>query len=184
LAERDAEPEERLLIEAARREPARFAELYERHFHRVYAFIARRVHNRDEVQDLTADVFHQALANLGRFEWRGAPFATWLFRIAANAIADRGRRAAVRQQVAPPDLVADLPDPMLNPSDEKDELLRLAGFVGALPNDQRLVIELRFLEQKSIRLIAEKLGKTEGAVKQLQFRAIKTLRAQMGITNV
>jgi len=55
----------------------------------VYAFIARRIRNREEAQDLTSDVFHQALANLGRFEWRGVPFAAWLFRIAANVIAKK-----------------------------------------------------------------------------------------------
>ncbi len=85
---------ERNLIEAAQRDPACFAELYENNFERVYAFIARRVGDRDQAQDLTADVFHSALKNLSRFEWRGAPFAAWLFRIAANAIADRGKRAA------------------------------------------------------------------------------------------
>src|SRR5262245_43964649 len=85
---------ERLLIEAAQRDPSRFAELYESHFERVYAYIVRRVRDRDEAQDITAEVFHQALANIGRFEWRGVPFAGWLFRIAANAIIDRAKRAA------------------------------------------------------------------------------------------
>src|SRR5580692_4770839 len=77
---------ERSLIEAAQRDPACFAQLYEDNFERVYAYIARRVRDRDQAQDLTADVFHSALKNLSRFEWRGAPFAAWLFRIAANAM--------------------------------------------------------------------------------------------------
>src|SRR5271168_3810331 len=85
---------ERALIEAAQRDRSRFADLYEANFERVYAYIARRVRDRDQAQDLTADVFHSALKNLSRFEWRGAPFAAWLFRIAANAIASRGKRAA------------------------------------------------------------------------------------------
>src|SRR5207302_9360726 len=86
--------EERLVVEAAQKDPRRFAQLYENNFERVYAFIVRRVRDRDQAQDLTADVFHQALANLSRFEWRGVPFAAWLFRIASNAIVDRARRAA------------------------------------------------------------------------------------------
>ena len=85
--------EERLLVEAAQKDPARFAELYELNFERVYGFIARRVGDRDAAEDLTSEVFHKALANLRRFEWRGAPFAAWLLRIAANAITDRGQRA-------------------------------------------------------------------------------------------
>src|SRR5262249_60796742 len=63
-------------------------------FHRVYAFIARRVRDRGEVEDLTAEVFHQALSNIRRFEWRGVPFAAWLLRIAANLLADRWQRAS------------------------------------------------------------------------------------------
>src|ERR671922_120532 len=86
--------DERLLVEAAQADPRRFAALYERHFDRVYAFIARRAGGRAEAEDLTAEVFHQALANLDRFEWRGIPFVVWLLRIARNAVADRWQRAA------------------------------------------------------------------------------------------
>ena len=87
------EADERLLIEAAQQDPARFAELYEINFERVYAYVVRRVGNRTETEDLTSEVFHQALANLKRFEWRGIPFAAWLFRIAANLISDRWQRS-------------------------------------------------------------------------------------------
>lgn len=80
------------MIEAAQKEPSRFAELYELHFERVYAYIARRVRERSAAEELTSHVFHQALANIGKFKWRGAPFASWLFRIAANSIADRAQR--------------------------------------------------------------------------------------------
>src|SRR5947199_4338636 len=96
------EEAERLLIEAAQRDRSRFAELYEDNFERVYAFIARRVRDRDEAEDLTSEVFHQALANLARFEWR-VPFAAWLFRIAANAIVDRAKRAAKEYDLPAPD---------------------------------------------------------------------------------
>src|SRR5216684_8086500 len=94
LKARENSSDERLLIEAAQRDPHRFAEIYELNFARVYAFIARRVHNREEAEDLTSDVFHQALANLQRFEWRGAPFAAWLYRMAANAVADHYQEKA------------------------------------------------------------------------------------------
>src|SRR3981081_3845021 len=93
------EGDERLLIEAAQKDPARFAELYENNFERVYAYVVRRVRNRAETEDLTSEVFHQALSHLGRFEWRGIPFAAWLFRIAANLISDRGQRAS-RETIA------------------------------------------------------------------------------------
>ena len=86
--------EERLLIEAAKADPRRSFELYERNFDRVYAFVARRAADRAEAEGLTSEVFHQALAHLGRFEWRGIPFAAWLLQIARNAVADRWNRAA------------------------------------------------------------------------------------------
>src|SRR6185503_13357188 len=81
--------DERLLVEAARTDPSRFAELYEAHFERIYAYVARRVRDRHAAEDITSEVFQQALANISRYEWRGAPFSAWLYRIAANAIADR-----------------------------------------------------------------------------------------------
>ena len=87
------EADERLLIEAAQNDPARFADLYEINFERVYAYIVKRVQDRVETEDLTAEVFHQALSNIKRFEWRGIPFAAWLFRIAANLISDRWQRS-------------------------------------------------------------------------------------------
>ena len=88
-----AEPDERLLIEAAQRDPRRFIDLYENNFDRVYAYVSLRVRDRSEAQDLTSEVFHHALENLARFEWRGVPFAAWLLRIAANATTDRWQRA-------------------------------------------------------------------------------------------
>ena len=170
---------ERGLIEAAQRDPACFADLYENNFERVYAFIARRVHDRDQAEDLTADVFHSALKNLSRFEWRGAPFAAWLFRIAANAIAERGKRAAKLESIKSRELHE------MDPSDEGDlaeveHRARLFKLVEKLPADQRRVITMRFAHQKSIAEIAKDIGRSEGAIKQLQFRGLQTLRTMVG----
>src|ERR1700683_1133675 len=88
--------EERLLVEAAQKDTARFAELYENNFERGYAFVARRVSDRDAAEDLTSEVFHKALANLQRFEWRGAPFAAWLFMGSVKASCGRARTASKR----------------------------------------------------------------------------------------
>jgi len=168
--------EERLLVEAAQKDPSRFGELYENNFERVYAFIARRVRDRDVVEDLTSDVFHKALSNLGRFEWRGVPFAAWLFRIAANVIVDRSSRAAKE--------LSSIDDPAEPPSDtgpeEIENRAQLFRLVDRLPAGQRRAIVMRFAEQKSIREIAHELERTEGAVKQLQFRGLQTLRAKVG----
>jgi RNA polymerase sigma-70 factor (ECF subfamily) len=169
--------DERLLIAAAQKDPARFTELYEENFERVYAFVARRLRNRDDAEDVTAEVFRDALANLQRFEWRGAPFAAWLYRIASNAIADRWQRVAKEQGTA---LADDPPDDSAQANPE--EIERRAGLfrlVATLPGDQRRVIEMRFAEGKSIAEIAREIGRTDGAVKQLQFRAVQSLRASI-----
>lgn len=172
------EADERLLIEAAQRDPGLFAELYENNFERVYAYVVRRVRDRSEAEDVTSEVFQQALANLPQFEWRGVPFVAWLYRIAANAIADRWQRAAREQGNPAPDSLPDYPDEGATQQIEKRAMLY--GLVKGLPADQRAVILQRFIEQRSIREIAQGLRRTEGAVKQLQFRALKTLRARMG----
>lgn len=171
--------DERLAIAAAQRNPARFDELYEANFERVYAYVARRVRDRDAACDVTAEVFHRALANLARFEWRGVPFVAWLLRIAAHAIVDRAARVAREERVAGE---PDLPDvdaiPALDLADA-EERAHLFRCVDALPSDQSRVIMLRFAEDRSIREIAATLGRSEGAVKQLQFRGLQALRVRL-----
>ena len=165
---------ERHLIEAAQRDPKCFAELYEANFNRVYAFVARRVATRDEAEDLTAEVFHQALASLRGFEWQGTPFAAWILGIASHLVAKGWQRAA-RQ----PELAAVEPD-SIGVTEQTERQAMFAQLVDRLPEDQRLVIRRRFVDQHSIREIARELGRSEGAVKQLQFRAVESLRNQMG----
>ena len=168
------ESEERLLIEAAQKDPSRFAELYEQNFHRVYAYVARRVRDRAETQDLTAHVFQQALANLGKFKWKGSPFAAWLYRIASNAIADQAKRKmreSSEHSASASSTATDL--------EEIERRARLFSAVDKLPEDQRRVIVLRFADEKSIREIAAELGRSEGAVKQLQFRGLENLRNRL-----
>jgi len=196
--------DERLLIEAAQGDRARFADIYEEYFELVYAYVARRVSDRLTAEDLTSDVFHKALANLPRFKWTGAPFASWLFRIASNLIADRAKRAArasetsldqsdaaergssptVREGAATPLLTrgllprsaAGLAETQQSGLEDAERCAVLFRLVDALPDDQRRVVALRFAEEKSIKQIAAELGRSEGAVKQLQLRALENLR--------
>jgi len=167
--------DDRLLLEAAQKDPRRFADLYELNFERVYAFIVSRIRDRDTAEDLTSDVFHKALANISRFEWRGVPFSAWILRIAANAIADRSKREA-REILSG----EDPPEPSVEiDMTAVEHRARLFSLVTQLPADQRQVIVARFVKQRSIREIAQQLGRSEGAVKQLQFRALEKLRSQM-----
>jgi RNA polymerase sigma-70 factor (ECF subfamily) len=172
------EAKERLLVEAAQKDPSRFAELYEANFERVYAYIVKRVRERHIAEDLTSDVFHKALAHLPNFDWRGIPFGAWLLRIASNVVTDQWRRSAKEVLVDNPPEVSVEASAEVNLQDI-DDRARLFRMVDQLPAEQRRVIGMRFAEGKSIREIATEIGKTEGAVKQLQYRGLEALRAEL-----
>jgi RNA polymerase sigma-70 factor (ECF subfamily) len=172
--------DERLLVEAAQRDPSRFAELYERHFERVYAYVVHRVRDRDAAEDVTSEVFHKALAGLRQYQWRGAPFGAWLIRIASNAVVDRSRRTA-REAIDSdrlPESASAEPD-----TTHVDRWAHVFRLVEQLPADQRTVIVERYVEERSIREVAARLRKSEGAIKQLQLRALQTLRTRMEAAN-
>ena len=166
------EHDERTQVDAAQRDPSRFVDLYEQNFYRVYAYIVRRAGGRHQAEDLTADVFREALAGIGKFEWRGVPFAAWLVGIASRVVADYWKRSG-RETGNP----AREPEAVVPAEIERSTML--FQLVDRLPEAQFRVIHMRFVEQKSIREIAQELGRSEGAVKQLQLRAIESLRAQM-----
>ena len=165
--------DERRQIEAAQRDPSHFADLYDANFDRVYAFVARRVPTREEAEDITAEVFHQALAGLAGFQWQGTPFIAWLLGIGSHLVARRWQRATNQ------------PEPLLDESelapttDQAEQQAWFAQLLDRLPADQRRVLQRRFFDQRSTREIAQELGRSEGAIKQLQFRALETLRSQV-----
>lgn len=159
------------MVEAAQADSARFLDLYDRYFHHVYAYVARRTWNRADAEDVTSAVFERALAKIGTFEWRGLPFGAWLFRIAAHELADRWKKSSRD---------ADAPPAEAGTDDDLERRVTLQQLVERLPDTQRRVVELRFGEDKSLAQVAAALGKSEGAVKQLQRRALESLRAALG----
>ena len=166
--------DERELIAAAQADSARFLDLYERNVDRVYAYVSRRTRDRATAEDVTSEVFEHALAHLHQFEWRGTPFIAWLFRIATNALADRWRKER-RESFDP---VSDIPDK--RELDDIERRVTLFQLIDQLPDLQKRVIQLRFVQEKSIREIAAALYRSEGAVKQLQLRALENLRKGIG----
>ena len=132
--------------------------------------------DRAEAEDVPAEVFHRALANLEQFEWRGTPFIAWLIRIASNTVAYRWQQRSLRQEISDSDVQE------AGRNDGTERRVILAQLIEELPPEQKLVVLRRFIEQHSIRDIATELGRSEGAVKQLQGRALQTLRNRMGET--
>jgi len=166
--------EERLLIEAAQADPARFVELYDRNVDRIYAYVSRRAGSRSVAEDVTSEVFEQALSNLGKFKWRGLPFVAWFYRIASNALADHWKREGRDSHDLPPDV------PDEREHQDLERRVSLFQLVDRLPDAQRQVIQMRFVEDRTIREVAAALDRSEGAVKQLQLRALENLRKDAG----
>ncbi len=182
------------LIARARHDRAAFGELYDLYLRRVYAFCLAHSPGREEAEDLTAQTFERALSAIGRYEDRGAPLSAWLLRIAANAAADRGRRAGsitivsatpAREDAGPYGYGAEpqLPEAEEESAENLVERWERAAWMRAhlatLPEDQQRAVRLRFYEDRALLDIATHMGRSEGAVKQLLQRALRALRVRM-----
>jgi RNA polymerase sigma-70 factor (ECF subfamily) len=155
--------------------------LYDLYADRLYRYLRARVGDADSAADLTTDVFVRMIGHIGGFrlnrERPAASFSAWLYRIAANLAADQHRG---RQRIEQVSLDEDLPLPSHNPgphamAEHRETAVQLAHAINALTEEQRLVIIGRFAESMSNTEIASWLGKTEGAVKALQHRALGSL---------
>ena len=177
----DEESLDRLVADAKRGNTEAFGRIFDEYAGPIYRFIASRVSRPSDAEDLTQLVFVKALEALPRYEARGVPFGGWLFRLARNAIIDqiRTRRehlslvvATTREsEEASPEAMASL----------RDDLDRVATALAELTDDQREVIELRFFAGLSVAEAAEAMGRQEGTIRGLQFRAIGALRRSLGI---
>jgi len=153
-----------------------FAELYDRHVDSVYRYLLYRVREASDAEDLTSEVFTRAFANIHRYRWQGKSFLAWLYTIARNAVTDRRRRD--RPTVDLDDAFGLAEDgPTAHERAVHGEAVdALRGAVRHLTTEQQEVIVLRFVENLSSRQVAQVLGKNEGAIRALQFRALGRLR--------
>ena len=169
--------EERVQIEAAQRDRAAFAPLYERYVDQIYGYVLSLTKDREEAEDVTAATFAKAIEELPRFEWRGVPYSAWLYRVAANLVTCQRRRPGWVE--LDPYLASESDDPAeLAERMDRDAEVRRA--VALLPTDQRQVVLLRFGGELSCREIGDVMGRSEGAVKLLTFRALTAMRRRLG----
>lgn len=171
--------EEQRLIEAAKNDPEAFGALYARYFDRIYHYAYNHTGNQSEAEDVTAQTFKQAFENLHRFEWRGLPMGSWLYRIASNVITGMHRRS---RPTAAFEEAMEVPNSGPTPEDtflQGEQNVELLEMVRRLPETQQQAIILRFSQNLSYAEIAEAIDRTEGAVKQLIHRALVTLRDNM-----
>lgn len=176
-----------LLPRCQRGEAAAVEQLYDLYADRIYRYLLARTGDPDAAADLSTEVFVRMIGHLGRFRLNSArpaaSFSAWLYRIAGNLATDHLRTRRRRIETG---LEAAVTVPAANPGpgrvvEKREELARLSEAINALSEEQRTVVIAKFGEEMSNAEIAAVLGKTEGAVKSLQHRALRTLGRLLNI---
>jgi RNA polymerase sigma-70 factor (ECF subfamily) len=185
VAELAAKPSEgqrvRKLVELAQRgDRDAMEELYLIHFDRIYSYLHVSVRNRHDAEDLTTQTFLKMLESIGKFRWRSAPFSAWLFRIAHNLAMDHFRAT---KRWHPEE---EVPEPEIDETNtaeagalESIGRASMLDLIDDLSSEQQQVLTLKFVFNFSNREAATILGKSEGAVKSLQHRALATLHKKL-----
>lgn len=175
------EDERELIRRAQEYDPGAFAEIYERYYQRIYNYIYYRVSDNATTEDICSEVFIRALEAIDSFTFQGVPFSAWLYRIASNLVIDHYRRQPQQPDVpldeSRPLVLDENPDPNLEQHFNQQQLRQA---LKGLTSDQQQVVILKFVDGLSNSEVAQILGKTEGAVKSLQHRALASLGRLMG----
>ena len=177
----DDEAIERLVAVARGGDPEAFGALFDHYYAPVHRFVAARVGRPSDAEDLAQLVFVKALEALPRYESRGVPFGGWLFRLARNVVIDHVR---TRREHVPLDLIAERHDEVDGPDELasiRQEMDSVTLALRRLTPEQREAIELRFFAGLSAKEAAAAMGRQEGTIRGLQFRAIAALRRELGI---
>jgi len=167
------------LVERAKTDPESFGLLYEQYVDKIYNYVYYRTGNHHDAEDLTAKVFFQAMKHISRFVHRGAPFSSWLYRIAHNLVANWHRDRS-RRQVVSLDQLANVgrggeegPFRQVVSGEQRETLL---AAIRRLPTDRQELLILKFVERLPNAEIGRIMGRSEGAIKSLYHRTLIALR--------
>jgi len=177
----DDEAVERLVAAAKAGDPEAFGSLFDAYYGPVYRYVASRVGRPSDAEDLAQLVFVKVLESLPRYEQRGVPFGGWLFRLARNVVIDHVR---TRREHVTLDVIGEKSSDDQGPDELavlRQEMDSIAHALRRLTPEQREAVELRFFAGLSAKEAAEAMGRQEGTVRGLQFRAIAALRRELGI---
>jgi len=168
------EDERELVLRAAQRDEAAFTRIYDNYFDRIFHYLALRIGNRTEAEDLTQQVFVKVARSITSFSWKGPPFSAWLFRIAHNQMVDYLRRNEKKRSLPLPDDIVSHENPQQT-AETNLEVARVFEAAKKLTDAQQEVISLRFSSDLPTREVARIMGKSVGAIKALQHSAIMAL---------
>ena len=171
--------EESLIRRAQERDQVALTQIYEENFDKIYRYIVLKIGDRAEAEDMTQQVFLNALKSIDRYKFRGMPFSAWLFRIAHNQVVDHYRRKKRATMVPIDDVILPGQDNPGRDAERKMEIEEVNRATQQLTSAQREVISLRFAGELTIAEVARVMGKSEGAIKALQHAAIISLRKIM-----
>ena len=172
--------EESLVRRAQKHDEEAFSQLYEANFNKVYRYLVLRIGAGEEAEDITQQVFINALQSISSYQWKGAPFTAWLYRIAHNQMVDYLRRRDRRITVPIDDLDLKADDDPVRTTENVMDMEMFQRASQNLTESQREVISLRFSSDLPIAEVARIMGKSPGAVKALQHSAVASLRKAMG----
>lgn len=172
-----------LVARAQSGDGAAFAALYDRYVDQTFGYVYRRVQHRQTAEDLTSDVFLRAFRRLSTFEWQGKDLGAWIMTIARNRVHDHFKSARFRLERTTDNTRED-PTPGVDDDPERvtvgrDMARALGRALENLKDDHREVIELRFVHDTSVADTARIMGRTVGATKALQYRALKALAKEV-----
>ncbi|MCK9187063.1 MAG: sigma-70 family RNA polymerase sigma factor [Candidatus Colwellbacteria bacterium] len=175
------EDEQKLVVEAKGGKTEAFGQLYDYYLPMIYRFILIKIGHREEAEDLTHQVFLKAWQNISSYTEQGFPFSSWLYRIARNSIIDHYRKSKPSINI---DKLANIEELTFRPNikklDDKKNIAKVMKCLDDLKDMEKDVVILRFIEEMSVKETAESIGKTEGATKVIQHRALKKLKDILG----
>ncbi len=171
--------EELMLIESAKQDPDRFAPLYDKYYKQIFNYVYQRMDSKDSAFDVTGQVFLKAMLNLSKYQFKGVPFASWLYRIAHNEVMQLYRTEKAKRTIN-----ADVSDLRFVCEEQEQPFFEeyipvIKKLIKELPEDDLQLVELRFFEKRHFKEIAEILEISEVNAKVRMYRLVERLKKSL-----
>jgi RNA polymerase sigma-70 factor, ECF subfamily len=169
--------DEQALVEAAKKDPAKFAPLYDKYYEQLFRYIYQRVDDKEQAFDAVQQVFVKAMSSLHKYEFRGVPFASWLYRIASSEVnnvyrAENAQRTVNIDSVGVYGMMEEMEETKID--QYHDKIVEIIG--NELAEDELQLIEMRFFEKRSFKEMGEILNVTENNAKVRTYRILEKLK--------